>query len=196
MEHPKDRPVMTCEELCSEGSHDGKTRYALLTASEFLKMVWMISGQRATRRALQFYSSPEARLLPKPVYRNRHTAHYLHPENTVRFAVLLHLRSAYFLPLNLAKEVLDGLSPAFYELLLSDVLSAAEIVRLANDSDREWVKEALIARASRAREAARAASRTLDQMAEPVSEESELAEHRSFFRRASTRPSVAAAQAA
>ncbi len=194
MEHPKNRPVMTCKELCEDGSTSRLPRYALLTAREFLKMVWMLSGQRATRSTLQFYSSPKARLLPLPVYRNRHTAHYLHPEHTLRFAILLHLRAAYFLPLKLAKVVLDGLSPALYDLVLSDVLSASDIVRLAQGSEPKWVKEALVGRASRALEAARIIGKTLKQIAEPLSEASELAEHQRFYNRTSARTEAVVAR--
>lgn len=156
MGNPKDRPIKTCAELCEAGSPSGTSQAALMTAKEFVKMASLLSGQKTTRGNLQFYSSPALRILPLPIYLRRHTAYYLHPENTVRFAVLLHLRAAYFLPLDLVKVVLDGLKPEHYSLILDDILSASDIVRLAREGEpKAWLKDVLAARSARALQVAR-----------------------------------------
>ncbi|MDE2236547.1 MAG: hypothetical protein KGO96_00870 [Elusimicrobia bacterium] len=176
MESIKSRPVVTCEELCAAGSPYGAPRKALLTAGEFLKMVRVISGHSLSRRTLQLYSSPGLRLLPLPIHFRGNTAHYLHPEHTVRCALLLHLREAYFLPLNLVKEVLDAVSDEHCDLILSGVLSAQDLIRLARDGAKAWLKEALVGRAARSLEAARVLGKTIEQAGEPVSMVSALAE--------------------
>lgn len=169
MRHKNDRPIVTCNELSVSTPLNPAPKEALLTPAEFLKMVWMISGHKATRRLAQFYSSPKSRLLPLPVYRNRHTAHYLHPEHTVRFAVLLHLREAYFLPLKLVKVVLDGFPADHYDLLLSDVFSARDLVRIAREGLGDaWVRDVLFSRASRAQNAARMLGKAQEDARKPV----------------------------
>ena len=180
----KNRPVMTCDELCAAGSPSCNPQVALLTAGEYLKMVQMIVGREVRRGTLQFYSSPKLRLLPKPVYFRRHTALYLHPEHTVRFAVLLHLRAAYFLPLKLAKVVLDDLSENHYGLILDDILSAADIVRLARDGGpKAWLGHALAGRASRALQAAQLIGNGREQAAGPAEIASAMADHMKVFGR-------------
>jgi hypothetical protein len=191
MQNPKDRPVKTCAELCEAGSPNTAPQACLMTAKEFLKMVSLLSGQKAKRRGhLQFYSSPAHRLLPLPIYLNRHTAHYLHPENTVRFAVLLHLRAAYYLPLDLAKVVLDGLPEEHYDLILNDILSAADIVRLARDGGpKPWLKDVLLGRGSRALHAADRLVKEPELASPPLA----MADHQKVLRRA---PALAAADLA
>jgi regulator of sirC expression with transglutaminase-like and TPR domain len=187
VESLKSRPVMTCEQLCAAGSPGGIPQSSLLMAGEFLKMVRAISGRKVTRRTLQFYGSPQLRLMPKPLHFRGHRAHYLHPEHSVRFAVLLHLRAEYFLPLKLAKVVLDRLTTDRYDLILDSVLSAADIVRLARDGGpKAWLRDALVGRASRALQAARLIENGREEAAEPAEIASAMADHRKVFGRAST----------
>jgi hypothetical protein len=117
---------MTCAELCAKEPGTD----ALLRWDEFLKMVERMSGKALNRRLLQFYSSPELRLVPLPIYARRHTAHYLHPEDTRRLALVLHLRTKYFLPFKILRKVLAELSPEHYDLVHRDAFTAEEISRL------------------------------------------------------------------
>ncbi len=126
MRRTVDRPIMTCAELCAK--EPGAA--ALLQWDEFLKMVELMSGEALTRRTLQLYSSPQFRLVPLPIYAKRHTAHYLHPEDTGRLALVLHLRTKYFLPIKVLRQVLAELSPEHYDLVHRDAFTAEEISRL------------------------------------------------------------------
>jgi hypothetical protein len=93
-----------------------------------------LCGHAADRRTVQFYSSPQLRLLSLPVYKFGHTSYYLHPEHTHRLAVILHLRRKYYFPARLLRQILETLSPAHYGFILRDELSAQDILLLARSS--------------------------------------------------------------
>jgi len=137
---------MTCAEVCAAGPGAG----ALLNCGEFLKMVEILSGQAVTRRTLQFYSSPQHRLMPLPVYARRHTAYYFHPEHTRRMAVIMHLRNRYFLPINVLRRVLSELAPDHYELVMRDAFTAEDLTRIGA-LDNRWplMREAIYGRVLR-----------------------------------------------
>ncbi|MDE2141183.1 MAG: hypothetical protein KGJ84_02060 [Elusimicrobia bacterium] len=140
------RPILTCGQLLGRERSAGRTVPALLDPGEFLGVVEALSGHAADRRIAQFYSSPGLRLLPLPVYRFRHTAHYLHPEHTLRLAVILRLRRKYFFPLRLLRDVLATLHPAHYGFILRDGLSAEDIVKLARSAGSGLEPEDLLFR--------------------------------------------------
>jgi hypothetical protein len=121
---------MTCARLLAEERPDQPLE-ALLDSREFLRAVEALCGHAVDRRAVQFYSSPQLRLLPLPLYKLHHTAHYLHPEHTHRLAVILHLRREYYFPIPLLRQVLETLSPVHYSFLLRDGLCAQDILLLA-----------------------------------------------------------------
>ncbi len=140
------RPILTCGQLLARERSAGRTVPALLEPGEFLRVVEALSGHAADRRVAQFYSSPGLRLLPLPIYRFRHAAHYLHPEHTLRLAVVLRLRRKYFLPLRMLRDVLQTLHPAHYGFILRDALSAEDIVKLARSARSGLEPEDLIFR--------------------------------------------------
>lgn len=128
----EDRPIKTCAELCGNGSAAMNSERALVRWDEFLKVVRLISGISLARRNLQLYSSPQFRLVPKPVYARRHTAHYRHPEDTMRLAVVLHLRDTYYFPVAVIQSILKALHPRYYPAILSGLLAPDDIKALAN----------------------------------------------------------------
>jgi hypothetical protein len=125
---------MTCARLLAEEG-PAQPLEALLDSREFLRAVEALCGHAVDRRTVQFYSSPQLRLLPLPVYKFGHTSYYLHPEHTHRLAVILHLRRKYYFPARLLRQVLETLSPAHYGFILQDQLSAQDILLLARSSE-------------------------------------------------------------
>lgn len=136
MPHLEERPVMTWEELRGLGAAAAHSRSALLSAAEFLKAVKTVSGHSITRRTLQLYSSPQFRLVPLPVSGGRRGSQYLHPENTLRLAVVLRLRNDFFFPIKRLREVIDTISPDHYPVVLRHGLTAAQIFLLARPEMR------------------------------------------------------------
>ncbi len=159
MTYVEDRPLMTCAELSADGPIAMNGPRALLNSSEFLKAVKAVSGRSIDRRCLQFYSSPLLRLMPLPVYVKGHTSRYLHPEQTLRLAVILRLRTKYFFPIKLLREVLAALPPEHYVLILRDCLDADDIRQLARPAGEGQgisPRELILARAARLRSVAEA----------------------------------------
>lgn len=146
MPHIEDRPIVSWGELCARWPDAVHSRSAKLNCAEFLKAVEALSGHSVGRRWLQFYSSPRMRLMPLPVYARRHTAHYLHPESTLRLALIVHLRTRYFLPIKLVREILATLPAEHYRLILKDGLSVEEIRLLARPESRGISPQGLIYR--------------------------------------------------
>lgn len=70
-----------------------------------------------TRSTLQFYSSPRVRLFPLPVYRNRHTAHYIVPDHFNRLAVICVLRDKFFMPIKLIHKLVAAMPGDNYKFL-------------------------------------------------------------------------------
>lgn len=140
----EDRPIMSWSGLCALGPVGRHSRRALLNCGEFLKAVKAVSGHLIRRGTVQFYSSPAVRLMPLPRYARRHTAHYPHPEATMRLAIIVHLRSRYFFPIKLLREVLATLPPDHYGLVLRDAFTADEIRLLARPEGRDIAPRGLI----------------------------------------------------
>lgn len=126
----EDRPIKTCEELCPEGVVLSDRSFA--KCNEFLKLIRLVSGISITRRTLQLYSSPQFRLMPLPVYARRHTSHYRHPEDTMRLAVVLHLRETYYFPVATIRSILKTLHPRYFAAVLSGLLAPGDIKALAD----------------------------------------------------------------
>jgi hypothetical protein len=88
-----------------------------------------------TRSTLQFYSSPRIRLLPLPVYKNRHTAHYIAPDHFARLAVICVLREKFFMPIKLIQKLIEVMPGDRYQLLekwpgtMRDLLQAAPLLQ-------------------------------------------------------------------
>jgi hypothetical protein len=123
----EDLPVLTAKEVSKYfnpevQAADIPKRY-LMEAEEFLKHFNSRNGGLLkpeyciTRRALQFYSSPQVQILPLPVYHNRHTAHYIVPEHFNRLAAITALREKHFMPIKLIRKLLNVLPEEKYELL-------------------------------------------------------------------------------
>ncbi|MDE2039552.1 MAG: hypothetical protein KGO96_01035 [Elusimicrobia bacterium] len=70
-----------------------------------------------TRSTLQFYSSPRVRLFPLPVYRNRHTAHYIVPDHFNRLAVICIMRDKFFMPIKMIHKLVELLPEDNYRFL-------------------------------------------------------------------------------
>lgn len=152
MTHVEDRPIMTCAALSSHGSITLNGPRALLNYSEFMKAVKAVAGRSIDRRLLMYYSSPQVRLMPRPVYVGGHISHYLYPEHTQRLAVILHLRTKYFFPFKLIREVLAGLLPEHYVFILGGRLTGDDIrqlARLAAEGQRINPRDLILARAAR-----------------------------------------------
>lgn len=101
------------------GHHD---RFVMPTDDfiEFFNNSYSLKGKdRLTRRTLLFYGSPQLRLLPRPVYRNRHTGYYIFPDHYRRLAIIWTLREKFFLPLELIKVLLRGVPEESYDLIES-----------------------------------------------------------------------------
>jgi len=144
MSRQEDRPIANWAELCASRPDGWRNQRVLLECGEFLQAVKAVSGMTVHRRWLQFYSSPQVRLMPLPVYAKRHTAHYAHPEDTLRLALILKLRNAYFFPIKLVRETLKNLAEKHYPLVLNAGLSADDIRLLAgpqgeNTNPRELI---------------------------------------------------------
>jgi len=85
----------------------------------FNNSYWLKGKNRLTRRTLLFYGSPQLRLLPRPVYRNRHTGYYIFPDHYRRLAIIWTLREKFFFPLELIKVLLRGIPEESYDLIES-----------------------------------------------------------------------------
>jgi hypothetical protein len=160
---PEDRPVMTYARLLAE-EQPTQPLEALLDSREFLSAVEALCGHAVDRRTVQFYSSPQLRLLPLPLYKSRHTSHYLHPEHTHRLAVILHLRRRYYFPPRLLRQILETLSPAHYGFILRDQLSAQDILLLSRSSEtapQDLIYRRIVRLLGAAHSPARAAMREL-----------------------------------
>ena len=75
-------------------------------------------AQAMSRRTLQFYSSPQARLLPLPVYKDRHTAYYLFPDYYERLGVVWTLRSKFSFPIPMVRTLLTEIDADLYPLIM------------------------------------------------------------------------------
>lgn len=145
-----DRPIMTFAQLCALNPEALRSTRCLLSCREFMRLTEALTGYALTRRALQFYSSPQVRLMPLPVYSEGHRAHYLHPEHTLRLGAALRLRKRHFFPLKLVKDVLEGLPPDFFGLVIRDLLSAQDVRHLAlGDASISFTHQLLLERCTR-----------------------------------------------
>lgn len=88
-----------------------------METGEFLKHFKHHANLGITRRKLQYYSSPQVRLLPLPVYRNRHTAHYIVPDHLKHLTAICLLREKYRMPIKSIRLLLKELPEKNYALL-------------------------------------------------------------------------------
>lgn len=124
------RSIMTCDEALAGVGSIARPKLGFLKCGDFLKVVEALCGYRLTRRMLQFYSSPQVRLMPLPRYVRSRKSHYLHPENTQRLAVILRLKNRHFLPISEIKKIMARLSPNLYPLFLRGALTPEDIAFL------------------------------------------------------------------
>lgn len=93
----------------------------LVRADHFLRLFnedFNLKGDKAmSRRTLQFYSSPQAKLMPLPVYKNRHTAYYNFPDDYERLGVIWTMRSRFFFPIEMVRTLLDQIHPDMYAVV-------------------------------------------------------------------------------
>lgn len=78
-----------------------------------------LKGDKAvSRRTLQFYSSPQARLFPLPTYKNRHTAYYLFPDHYELLGALWTMRSKLFMPIDMIRAILKRAGPDMLPMIM------------------------------------------------------------------------------
>ena len=122
----QDLPVMTAKQVSKyyrphDKLDDVPQRY-LMETEDFLKHfntreTPIPPAEPLTRSTLQFYSSPRVRLFPLPVYRNRHTAHYIVPDHFNRLAVICVLRDKFFMPIKLIHKLVEAMPGDNYKFL-------------------------------------------------------------------------------
>jgi hypothetical protein len=77
-----------------------------------------LKGDKAvSRRTLQFYSSPQARLFPLPTYKNRHTAYYLFPDHYELLGAIWTMRSRLFMPIDMIRAILKVADPRLHVMI-------------------------------------------------------------------------------
>ncbi|MBI4057253.1 MAG: hypothetical protein HY399_06875 [Elusimicrobia bacterium] len=116
-------PVAKAVDLMGEFSQG----FHLLEAKEFIKYFnhfaetkKIPSSWRISRRTLQFYSSPQIRLMPLPAYRNGHKSHYLYPDHINRLFAIQKLKEKFFFPLWLIREII-GQTPGEFLIALEHI---------------------------------------------------------------------------
>lgn len=116
------RRVRDLRDRYLENRHeDNPPEKFLVRADHFLRLFnedFNLKGDKAlTRRTLQFYSSPQAQLMPLPVYKDRHTAYYRFPEDYERLGVIWTLRSKFYFPIELIRSLLEQIPPDMYVVI-------------------------------------------------------------------------------
>jgi len=93
----------------------------LVRSDYFLRLFnddFNLKGTKAlSRRTLQFYSSPQAGLMPLPVYKDRHTAYYHFPEDYERLGVVWTLRAKFYFPIELIRSLLEQIPEDMYAVI-------------------------------------------------------------------------------
>lgn len=142
-----DRPVRSYQD-CYDGTGSFHSRQEfLIETADFIKLVRHLHRFAVTRRTLQHYSSPQLRLLPKPIHKGGHKSYYLNPEHTDRLAVVMHLATKLFLPLKTVQSIIRTYPPEHYDLILKGVLKAEELDEIAEQFERGFtVKDVLFHR--------------------------------------------------
>lgn len=126
-------------------------------ADHFLRLFnddFNLKGDKAlTRRTIQFYSSPQAQLMPLPVYKDRHTAYYRFPEDYERLGVIWTLRSKFYFPIELIRSLLEQIPPDMYAVIsdwdespqaLSDMIAMDKAGFEPEDFDRYAAAKSLL----------------------------------------------------
>lgn len=114
-----DLPIVTAQD-CMGGFMTG---FYLLETKEFIKLVNHFADQqkqpswKVTLRTLQFYSSPQLRIMPRPILRGGHKGHYMAPDHVQLFFTIQKLKQKYFLPLWLIREILVESPPGIWQVL-------------------------------------------------------------------------------
>ena len=134
----EDLPVRSAKTFFIDRSSPDRKRLSgyrerfVMTADDFIEFFnnsyWLKGKDQLTRRTLLFYGSPQLRLLPRPVYRNRHTGYYIFPDHYRRLAIIWTLRERFFFPLELIKVLLRGIPEESYDLIESWWGSAEDLL--------------------------------------------------------------------
>ena len=105
-----------------KGDEKNPPEKPLVRTDHFLQLFnedFRLKGDKAmSRRTLQFYSSPQARILPLPVYKDRHTAHYVFPDHYARLGVIWTLRSKFFFPIGIIRSLLNEIQTDLYPMIM------------------------------------------------------------------------------
>lgn len=139
-----DRPVRTYHG-CFDGTGSFHSRQEfMIETADFIKLFRHLHRLAVTRRTLQHYSSPQLRLLPKPIHKGGHKSYYLNPEHTDRLAVVMHLTTKLYLPLKTVQSILRAYPEEHYDLILKGVLTAEELGEIAEHFEQGFtVKDVL-----------------------------------------------------
>jgi len=129
----------------------------LVRADHFLRLnnedLGLKGDKALTRRTLQFYSSPQARLMPLPVYKDRHTAYYHFPDDYERLGVIWTLRSKFFFPIERIRWLLKEISTDMYPMIMDwdespqallDVIAMEKVGFEPEDFDRYSAAKSLL----------------------------------------------------
>jgi|CXWL01.1.fsa_nt_gi hypothetical protein len=121
---------------------------------DFIKLFRHLHQFTVTRRTLQLYSSPQLKLLPRPIHMGGHKSYYLNPEHTNRLAVVMHLATKLFLPLKTIQAVVRVYPEQHYDLILKGILTADELTNIVDQFERDFtVKDVLFFKVCRVLEA-------------------------------------------
>jgi len=108
----------------------------LLETKEFVKYFnaaaekKQLPSWKITQRTLQFYSSPNLRLMPKPILRGGHKGHYEVPGHFMRLQTIQKLKQVYFLPLWLIREVIEETPAPIWHTLVYMGLPTNELLEM------------------------------------------------------------------
>jgi hypothetical protein len=138
------RPVKTYAQVYG-GPERFHTREEFLTeTSDFIKLFRRLHEFTITRRTLQLYSSPQLKLLPRPIHMGGHKSYYANPEHTDRLAVVMHLATKLFLPLKTIQAVIRVYPEEYYDLILKGIFAADDLAGIAEHFERGYkVKDVL-----------------------------------------------------
>lgn len=128
-----DLPIAKARDFIDGGLPPG---FCLLETKEFLKLFNHYADQqkqsswKVTQRTLQFYSSPQLRIMPPPILRGGHKGHYMAPDHLQRLSTIQKLKQKYFLPLWLIREIMVESPPFIWQVLENFGLPTDEFLEL------------------------------------------------------------------
>ncbi len=138
------RPVKTYGQAYNNSGLSQPREEFLAETSDFIKIFRHLHRFAITRRTLQLYSSPQLKLLPRPIHMGGHKSYYANPEHTDRLAVVMHLATKLFLPLKTIQAVVRVYPEEYYDLILDGVFAANDLAEIAEHFVRGFkVKDVL-----------------------------------------------------